>query len=338
MSGTAEIPAAGHGRKDVTGVNVRRPAVYLCVAGVLALASLLLTGPAVPTPAGPGAAAGSSAPATPAPPPCTEIKASLRPLGPLPPPGAMPAGSTMAAIAGRGRLIVGVDQGKYLTGYRNPQTGVIEGSDIDLVRQITTAIFGDPSRMQLVVLNIADRAKAIEQKRVDLVINTFTVTCARQKTVEFSTPYLTTSQRLLVPIASGATEIEDLAGQRVCTSRGSVTEAKLRALPIGLDVVTLQAIPDCMVELQRGRVAGVSIDDVILAGLAAQDPQVHVVGRGLDPGLYAIGANPQSPDLVRFVNAVLERARADGSLAASNERWLKVLTPVPQSPPATYRD
>ncbi|MGH3615242.1 MAG: glutamate ABC transporter substrate-binding protein [Pseudonocardia sp.] len=321
------------------GVNIRRPAFYLCVAGVLALASLLLTGPASPTEAGAVTAVPPvSAPPASAPPPCTEIKASLRPLGPLPPPGVMPPGSTMAAIAERGRLIVGIDQGKYLTGYRNPQTGVIEGSDIDLVRRITTAIFGDPNRVQLLVLNIADRAKAIEQKRVDLVVNTFTVTCERQKTVEFSTPYLATSQRLLVPVNSGVREIEDLAGQRVCTSRGSVTEAKLRELPIGLEVVTLQAIPDCMVDLQRGRVAGVSIDDVILAGLAAQDPQVQVVGRGLDPGLYAIGASPDAPDLVRFVNAVLERGRADGSLAAGNQRWLNVLNPVPQSPPATYRD
>ena len=36
----------------MTEVNVRRPAVYLCVAGVLALASLLLTGPASPAEAG----------------------------------------------------------------------------------------------------------------------------------------------------------------------------------------------------------------------------------------------------------------------------------------------
>jgi hypothetical protein len=37
-------------------------------------------------------------------------KGSLRPAGPLPAPGHMPAGSTMAAIAKRGYLRVGVDQ------------------------------------------------------------------------------------------------------------------------------------------------------------------------------------------------------------------------------------
>ena len=38
-----------------------------------------------------------------------DAEASLRP-GPQPSPGAMPPGSTMAAIEERGRLIVGVDQ------------------------------------------------------------------------------------------------------------------------------------------------------------------------------------------------------------------------------------
>jgi polar amino acid transport system substrate-binding protein len=52
-----------------------------------------------------------------------------------------------------------------------------------------------------------------------------------------------------------------------------------------------------------------------------------------------VGMSPGAPDLVRFVNALLERMRADGSLAASNRRWLSgTLDPVPVPPPARYRD
>jgi polar amino acid transport system substrate-binding protein len=319
----------------MTNVNVGRPVGYLCVAAALALGSLLVTGGGTvpsdgppPTPSNPPAAAPS----------CTQTRESLRPTGLTPAPGAMPAGSTMAVIAGRGRLIAGVDQGKYLVGYRNPITGELEGSDIDVVRQIAAAIFGDPNRVQFVVLNIADRVGAIERGQVDLVVNTFTVTCERQQKVEFSSAYMTVSQRVLVPTGSGATEIENLTGARVCTSLGSTTEVVLRALPIGLDVVSLPGIPDCMVELQRGRVAAVSSDDVILAGLAAQDPQTKVVGRPLARSFYAVGMSPGAPDLVRFVNAVLERARSDGSLAGSDQRWLRALNPVPQPAPARYRD
>jgi len=320
-------------------VEIRRPVAYLCVAGVLALVSLLLPGGGT-TSTQAEAAPASAAPATgPAAPPCTGVRESLRPSGPLPAPGALPAGSTMATIAARGRLIAGVDQGKYLAGYRDPQTGELRGADIDIAHSIAGAILGDPNKVQFVVLDIADRVAAVERGEVDVVVDHFTVTCDRQRSVEFSSAYMTASQRLLVPVGSGVREVEDLRGQRVCTSLGSTTERVLRELPLGLDVLMLRGIPDCVVELQRGRVAAVSSDDVILAGLAAQDPQTEVVGRSLASASYGVGMRPDTPDLVRFVNALLERSRADGSLAASNRRWLGgTLDPVPVPPPARYRD
>ena len=322
-------------------VNARRPATYLAVAAALSAATLLLPGgatAAAPAPP-PAAAAPAPPPAAAAPAACAGIRESLRPEGPLPAPGAMPAGSTMAAIAARGRLIVGVDQGKFRMGYRNPLTGELEGSDIDIVRRLAQAVFGDPSRVQFVVLNIADRVPAIQRKQVDVVVNSFAVTCERQRSVEFSSAYMGVSQRLLVPAGSGVREVEDLTGQRVCTSRGSTTEDVLRALPTGLDVITLPGIPDCVLAMQGGRVAAVSSDDVLLAGLAAQDPQTEIVGRSLADTNYAIGISPDAPDLVRFVNAVLERGRADGSLAASNRFWFgDYVDPVPRPVPARYRD
>ena len=323
-------------------VNVARPLGYLCVAGVLALGALVLPGGgAAPVESAPGTGTSvASAPqAPPQDPGCTGVRDSLRPDGPLPAPGAMPPGSTMAAIAERGRLIAGVDQGKYLAGYRDPQTGQLVGADIDIVHSIAKAILGDPGAVQFVVLDIADRAKAVQSGRVDLVVDTFTVSCVRQRSVEFSSAYMTASQRLLVPVGDGVREVEDLAGQRVCTSLGSTTEGVLRGLPLRLDVVSLRGIPDCVVELQRGEVAAISSDDVILAGLAAQDPQTEVVGRALDHSSYGVGMRLDQPDLVRFVNGLLERWREDGSLVASNQRWFGgTLDPVPQPPPARYRD
>lgn len=313
--------------------------VALAVAGVIALLSLL-----IPTGGGSSAAvadAGGTAPATSAPSePCSGITGSLRPQGTLPEPGAMPAGSAMERIAQRGRLIAGVDQGKYLAGYRDPATGLLDGSDIDLVRSIAQAILGDPEAVQFVVLDISDRAAAVEDGRVDVVVNTFTITCARQRQIDFSTPYMAATQRLLVPAGSGVTGIGDLAGQPVCTTAGAVAADVLAEQPGAIEVVTSPFIQDCMLELQAGRVAAVSIDDVILAGLAAQDPQTDIVGEPLDSGaLFGVGISYDNPDLVRFVNGVLEQARTDGTLAASfQSRYAGALDAVPAVPPATYRD
>jgi ABC-type amino acid transport substrate-binding protein len=182
-------------------INIGRPLGYLCVAGVLALGALLLPGGAAPDQLAAGAVpSATSAPPSPTQSPaCAGVRESLRPTGPLPTAGAMPPGSTMAAIAGRGRLIAGVDQGKFLAGYRDPQTGQLVGADIDIVASIAKAILGDPDKVQFVVLDIADRVQAVQRGEVDLVVDHFTVTCDRQRSVEFSSAYMTASQRLLVP-------------------------------------------------------------------------------------------------------------------------------------------
>ena len=106
-------------------------------------------------------------------------EASLRP-GPLPSPGAMPPGSTMAAIAERGRLIVGVDQNTYLFGFRNPSSGQLEGFDIDIAREIARAIFGDPDRIQLRVVDASQRESALQSGEVDMVVRTYSITCDRK--------------------------------------------------------------------------------------------------------------------------------------------------------------
>ncbi len=81
---------------------------------------------------------------------CVDREASLRPGPQQPAPGAMPPGSTMAAIAERGRLIVGVDQNTKLFGERNPSTGQLEGFDIDVAREFARATRISSSSLRLI--------------------------------------------------------------------------------------------------------------------------------------------------------------------------------------------
>ncbi|MGI5128597.1 glutamate ABC transporter substrate-binding protein [Pseudonocardia sp. CA-107938] len=323
---------------DHRRVNARRPLLVVAVGAVLALISLLLPalgqGGEAAAPPPPPPPAPAAAPAA----PCTPVE-SLRPAGPLPPPNQMPDGSTMARIHDRGRLVAAVDQGKFRVGFRNPANGNLEGSDIDVVRSIAEAIFGDPDRVRYVVTSIADRTTVLEKNQVDIVVNTFSVTCARQKTIAFSTPYQTVTQRLLVQRNSGIRSVDDLKGKTVCTSAGSVPEQELKKYP-GVTVQGVASTPDCIVGLQTGRVAAISNDDVILAGLAAQDPQTEVISDSrLPSSRSAVGIPIGNEDMVRFVNAVLEKSIADGSLAASNTRWLgDLLNPLPPPPAPVYRD
>ena len=94
---------------------------------------------------------------------------------------------------------------------------------------------------------------------------------------------------------------------------------------------------ECLVAFQRGEVEAISTDDTILAGLAAQDPYAKVVGPAFTEEPYAVAVDKKNRDLTEFVNAVLERLRADGTWAAVHDRWLGTWGPAPQPPVARYR-
>jgi polar amino acid transport system substrate-binding protein len=264
-------------------------------------------------------------------------EASLRP-GPQPRPGAMPPGSTMAAIAERGRLVVGVDQNTFLFGFRNPASGQLEGFDIDVAREIARSIFGDPDRVDLRVVDASQRESALESGQVDLVVRTFSITCDRKDKVAFSTTYFNANQRILVVKGSGIASAADLSGKRVCAVRGTTSLSALFALDPRPTLFGVSSWTDCLVMLQQGQVDAVSTDDVVLFGLAAQDPNTEVVGPSMGIEPYGVGIKKENTDLVRFVNGVLDEMRADGTWQRLYDARLRSLGPSPDPPSARYQD
>jgi polar amino acid transport system substrate-binding protein len=264
-------------------------------------------------------------------------EASLRP-GPLPAPGAMPAGSTMAEIQQRGRLVVGVDQNTFLFGYRNPATGQLEGFDIDIAREIARAIFGDPNRIDLRVVDASQRESELQSGRVDLVVRTFSITCARKQNIAFSGVYYNAKQRILVLKGSGIDSAAALSGKRVCAAAGTTSLATLYALDPRPELVSVSSWTDCLVMLQQGQIDAISTDDAVLAGLARQDPTVEMVGESLGVEPYGVGVNKDNADLVRFVNGVLDRLRDDGTWERLYATHLQSFGPSPGPPAARYGD
>jgi polar amino acid transport system substrate-binding protein len=292
-------------------------------ASRIALAAL-----ATPTPQ---AESTASAPAT----PCVD---SLRPPATLPPPGKMPAGSFMAQIYKRGYLIAGVNAATLDFGSYNPSTGKIEGFEIDLVREIARAIFGNPDAYQTVALTTKQREKFVQQHKVDIVVDVATMTCARAREVDFSAEYYHAEQRVLVLSSSPAKSIGDLAGKKVCATEPSTPIYVMEHLPHPPDVVGAPQSIDCLVLLQQGRIAGISTDSSILLGFEEQDPNTHIVGPSIAPVPYGMEINKARPAFVRFVNGVLARLERNGTWQQLYKTWILhgKSGPIPAPPTPQY--
>ena len=328
-------------RPHATGILARTRAAALAAVAVTAaaVAAGCAAAPA-PPPAGAHAAyrpaaevraanesqAGAKTAAT-----CNPEASSLAPLGPPD----VTAGSYMAQIRARGYLIVGVDQSTYHFGYLNPLDGQIEGFDIDMIRAVAQAIFGNPDKVELKAISDEQRIPAVTSGSVDIVAHTMTITCQRLSQVDFSSVYFDAHQRVLIPDNSKATSgLAGLAGQKVCATTGSDSVATIENYPVHPKITAVQ-VPfwtDCLVLLQQDEVAAIDTDDAILYGLQAQDPFTEVVGPNLEDEPYGLAMSKQHPDFVRFVNAVIARYESDGDWEKSYKRWVSPAGATPPTP------
>ncbi len=248
------------------------------------------------------------------------------------------ADDAVADIRARGRLIVGLDIGSNLFSFRDPITGAITGFDVDIAGEVARDIFGSPAQVEYRILSSAERVTELQKSHVDIVVKTMTITCERQKLVDFSTVYLYAAQRILVPRDSPIVKPSDLSGKRVCVAQDTTSLRRIREIAPPPMIVSVVNWADCLVTLQQREVDAVSTDDSILAGLVSQDPYLHIVGPNMDTQPYGIGVNQKNTGLVRFVNGTLDRIRRDGTWNALYRKWLTVLGPAPAPPEPRYVD
>jgi polar amino acid transport system substrate-binding protein len=249
-------------------------------------------------------------------------------------PGVIPNDAFMQKIKARGHLIAGVSADTLLFGFRNPFSGDLEGFDIDMVRAVATEIFGR-ANISYKVLTYAQRIPALQSGAVDIVADVMTINCARWEQIDFSSEYFHAGQRVLVATDSTAKRIEDLNGKRVCAAEGSTNIDELKNFPKVI-TVPVPDISDCMVLFQQGSVDAVTGDDTVLAGFVAQDPYAKIVGSAFTSEPYGLGIAKPHTEFVRYVNAMIEQMRVDGTWAQMYRKWLKPPGAIPAPPAAKY--
>lgn len=292
--------------------------IRLFIGTVAVLAAASCGYDATPLPQAEVPAVEEAAPGTP--PTCDATTATVS----YAPDASAASGASIQRIRQRGYLLAGVAADNYLLGSRNPFNGQIEGFDIDMVNAIAEAIFGEKGHVQLRVITAADRIPLLVADEIDIVARNMTINCTRWQQIAFSAEYFHSGQKLLVRKGSGIRSIADMSGKRACAPVGTTSIENIQRL--APDAIPVTAVNDtgCLIKFQNGETDAVTTDDTVLAGLAAQDPYAVVLTKErLTDEPYGIGVNADRTDLVRFINGVFERMRADGSWKASYDRWLK---------------
>jgi putative glutamine transport system substrate-binding protein len=234
-------------------------------------------------------------------------------------------------IVASGRLICGTKFDVRGFGFKNPETGAIEGLDADICREIANDYRVRP---EFVKVNSDDRIALLNAGKIDFIIGTMQVTDERKNEIDFSHPYYVAGQTLLVRSDSDIWSVADLNGRTVCSVEGSTSERKkIEAKAPQAGFLELESYPAAGRALLDGRCDAISNDERVLFGLLERFKGTELRGPPFTKERLAIGLRKGKTDLLDMVNVALETMKADGRLESLYKTWIEPKTGnVPEVP------
>jgi glutamate transport system substrate-binding protein len=241
-----------------------------------------------------------------------------------PPRPTFAAGTTMADIQNKGKLVVGTRLDLTGFGVRTP-AGVMEGFDVEIAKHIAVGIFGGTtadvvSKIEFTDSVMGTREASIKDGMVDFAIAAYRITDAAKQQVDFAGPYFMAGQDLLVRSADTTIKgFSDLAGKKVCSSRATGTAvANVRAKAPEAESIQMDTTPQCADALLAGQVDAVaSVNTSLLGPLEKSAGAIKLVGNPSTEEPSGIGVKRGDDAFRAFINDRLEKLYAGGQWAAA---------------------
>lgn len=231
-------------------------------------------------------------------------------------------GASLEGIQERHYLIVAVKDNFFPLGYRS-STGELAGFEIDLARQLARALFSDPTAVRFVPVRNQDRQSALEAGQADLVIAGWSITVPRARATDFSLPYLTFGQSVLLGQSSPVQRLADLGGRKIAVLGRSTGEQALGGFVPEATLVPVASYQEGIDRLTSGQIEGFAADRTVLAGWMRGRSGYRLLDTQLDTSGLAIGMprGLQADALRRWVNAQVAQLLKSGWLAERASAW-----------------
>ncbi len=246
---------------------------------------------------------------------------------------------TSAAVAGgledarrRGKLLVGVKTDFPPFGYLDA-AGSTKGIDIEIARHLAKAVRGDGTEgLELVPVTSGSRIPFLYSNWIDVIVASMTVTEDRRKVLEFSKPYFQSGSMLLVLKDSPVKGTGDMAGKTMAVIEGSIQENDFAKDVPGAKVTKFPNMAEALRALKEKRVDALCQDDVAILALARENPDLGAAGKPFNVRPYAIAVKKGDLEFIRWIDAQLDRMKADGTSEKIIRKYIGEGETVPFKP------
>ncbi|PCC39401.1 amino acid-binding protein [Brachybacterium alimentarium] len=231
--------------------------------------------------------------------------------GPVAEDDAISASAWATAIKDKGSLIRGGTVANQVFSLASTSGGQPTGFDAGITQLLAKYILGEggDEKVEYVDTTVETREKLVENGTVDCVIATYSITPERLEVINFAGPYYLSGTAIQVRTEDKDTVSgpEDLSGLNLVTQSNSTgVQAIEESVTDPGDVQTLPDNESCVAALKQERSDAYVLDQGVLLGNSAADPDVTVVGEPFVDDPYGIGLSQDDEDAVDFVNTFLQ--------------------------------
>lgn len=199
---------------------------------------------------------------------------------------------------------------EYVTA--NGVIGEFDGIDMAIAKQIA-----EENGMTAAIENMEfdSLLVALQNGQIDAVIAGMTVTDERAEAVDFSIPYYTATQVMIVKEDSDIATAADMADKKICVVQGYTGEVCVQDM--GYPYEAFKKGTEAVMELVNGKCDVVVIDSATAAKYVGDNEGLKIVE---DPDAfeseeYAIAVQKGNTELLDMINAAIEAKLADGTIS-----------------------
>ena len=170
----------------------------------------------------------------------------------------------------------------------------------------------------------------LDNAKYDAVMSSVTITEERQKTMDFSIPYINAGQILVVKSeVTGVEKLTDLAGKIVAAQIGTTGAFEIDKVKDASNITpkTYDEIGLAFEDLANGRVAAVVVDTPVAAQYALQNAnykgKLKIVGQPFTDEFYGVAVKKGNAKVLDLINKGLKKVLDSGENKAFEKKWLK---------------
>lgn len=193
--------------------------------------------------------------------------------------------------------------------------GVIDtfdGIDMAIAKQIAE---DNGMAVQMESMEFDSLLVALQNGQIDAAIAGMTITEDRAKSVNFSTPYYTATQVMIVKEDSDIATAADMADKKICVVQGYTGETCVNKM--GYPYEAFKKGTEAVMELVNGKCDVVVIDSATAAKYVADNTGLKIVedAEAFENEEYAIAVAKGNDELLEKINTSIEKLLADGTIS-----------------------